>query len=94
MLSHLESLWADLKGVERAIERLETCPHTVPNRWVMEVATLKTARSTYWGVKRQYSASMLEATKPRPEVPENASTEWYYHESKAMLERLSEKPLN
>ena len=85
-MSYLESLRRDLDAVRRAIERLRACPEDERLRRV--VATIQLASGVYNGIETVYSASTLAVTKPRPEVPENASAEWYYRESEAMLEAL------
>lgn len=88
MSSHIENLWAELDGVKRAIEILESCPQE--ERLRREVATLVTARGVYHDVEQVYRASMINLENPIPPVPEDPSARWYYDQSEVMLKKIFE----
>lgn len=88
-MSHLESLADDLDGVRRAINRSKTCPKEIRLKRVRQALWLaKEVYGGHGGMQAAYSASTLATTRPRPGPPENASVEWYYYESRAMLEEI------
>ena len=91
MLSNLESLKTELGAVKRIIEDWEACSQD--ERPLREYAVFVTARGVYLDIKRVYVASTLAVDNPVPDVPDNAASEWYYCQSKVMLEKLCEAPL-
>ena len=88
-MSHLASLNSDLDGVRRAINRTKTCPREIrPKRESQALWLAKEVYGGHGGLQAAYSASTLATTRPRPGPPENASVEWYYYESRIMLEEI------